>query len=430
MRKVLSPFMLLLCMMMCFQLTAQRRVSHSLYEYSTDGDGNRHGVYKMFFDEQHRNVCYVGSYSHGIPIGIHKSYASPGVIGFETTYQNGKELERKYYGEIKKFGNVVRGIYRREVFNNKGELIGIWNWYSDKSKLIQTHGELANAKGTWSQVYPSDVESRIPVYTEKYVGNDTTYIWYGYSTDKVQLYRKTAKNYIREYDQDGNIVKQEGIDYGCTSMMNAGKTNYKMDVNEDRTREEWDENGVHYVKEHYPQFREYEYEKLDKYDKKGVYGAVNIYYSLTAEDGESIKVESYPGKYKLYHNGEHILTYYIAGIGSRTILSYNNMVGHFGNAAAYQPFVEMALEIFPRDIFRRFDIKFNGQIWAMFDNKGNWVISPGYSDVVVSNESDDLKEAVSQIGLETIKKNNHYGYIKIGTNKNKFSIQSGFCIID
>ena len=431
MREVLNFVMLLICMMICFQSEAQNKVTQDFSEYTTDADGNRHGVFKTFFDYWHNNVSYVGSYSHGIPVGVHKSYDSPGVIAMETTYQNGKELERKYYDNIKKFGNVIRGISKRELFNSKGDLVGIWQWHADKNQLVQTFGELPGKKGTWSQVYPADVEDRIPTYTEKYVGNDTTYIWYGYRTDKVQLYRKTAPNYLREYDQNGNIVKQNGLDYGDSSSNthSSGISNYKKDVNDDRTREEWDENEVHYVKEHYPDYGEQRYVYEILYQRGDGILDTYVYYTLTAKDGETIKVENYPedNKYVLFHNGERILTYYIAGIGSgQPILAHHIMVKGTGKAARYQPFVDMALKIFPREIFRKFDIKYNGQIWAMFDDKGNWVISPGYSNSIVSNESEDFKNIVSQIGLDTIKKNRNSGYVKIGTNKSLFSIQNGF----
>lgn len=433
MRKVLNLIMLLLCMVMCIQLEAQNRVSQSLSEYTTDADGNRHGVYKLFFDYFHDNISYIGNYSHGIPVGVHKSYERPGVIQMETTYQNGKEIERKYYGNIKKYGNVVRGVYLRELFNSKGDVIGIWRWHADKNQLVQTLGELANKNGIWSQVYPADVEDRIPNYTEKYVGNDTTYIWYGYSTNKVQLYRKTAPNYLREYDQDGMIVKQEGLDFGHSSendMLPSGISNYKKDVNIDRTREEWDENDVHYVKEYYPEHGEYEYEILYKRDNNGGLGT-NVYYILTAKDGETIKVEYYPGnKHVLYHNGERILTYYIAGIRHNPILSHRIMVRGIGKAARYQPFVDMALKIFPREVFRKFNIEYNGQIWAMFNDNGDWVISPGYNNNLVSMEDEKFKDIVSQIGLATIKRNLNCGYIKVGTDKSMFSIVSGFSQIN
>lgn len=189
------------------------------------------------------------------------------MIAIEITYSsNGKEQERKYYDKIKKLGNYVRGLRCRELFNNNGDMIGKWEWDNDAGKMIQVRGELADGKGLWSQVMPKEREDRTPLYTEWYFNNDTTYTWYGYKDNKLSLQSKSAPNYLRRYDENGNITEQYGNDFGVSSAVANGKINYVKTVDADKTTEEWDEDGTHYSKGIYPDFgiNSYKYESLEK----------------------------------------------------------------------------------------------------------------------------------------------------------------------
>lgn len=267
------------------QSEAQNKVVDGVLEYTTDADGNRHGLYQMYFEFSRRNVSYSGNFEHGLKVGLHKCYDRPGVLSSETVYRKGKEVEHKYYGNIVKFGNSVRGVYEHVIYKDNGVTVK-YEWHEDKNKLVQVCGELPNGKGEWSQIFPKDVEDRIPLYTEKYFDNDTTYVWFGYSTDKKQLSRKFADGYLREYDQDGNIIQQHGSDVGIgADTETRGKTNYKKNVNADRTLEEWDEDGIHYAKSFYPDLGKYSEERLDK--GKDYPDIVRIYTLRTAKDGES-----------------------------------------------------------------------------------------------------------------------------------------------
>ncbi len=422
--------------------SAQRRVSQGLFEYTTDADGNRHGLYRMFFDYKHRNVSYSGNYVHGIPEGIHKSYDSPGVIGSEVTYRKGKEVEHKYYGPIVKYGNTVRGVYNHEIYRPNGVTIK-YEWRKDKNKLVQVMGELPNGKGSWSQIYPEDIEDRIAIYTERYFGNDTTYRWYGYSTDKKQLYRKEAKGYVREYSEDGTVIQQIGDDYGATRDASTGsRTNYKKDVNIDRTLEEWDEDGKHYSKYFYPEKAYYAEESLYKGDNSS--NQKLVYTLRTAEDGENARLEYFPDdsnlhKYVLYHNGEKILTYYVCNtldrfVGSGTnigsqavpIFSQYSMVN--GSESGLNNYLKSAVvvvrEAFPAEVFKKFDFNWTGDIVAMFDNAGNWVVSPYLSQIPKKPADEDFKNLMQEV--EKFKdlyadSRQRYGYAKLGDTKYLFS---------
>lgn len=376
----------------CINGQAQKKVSYDKYEYEVDAEGNRHGLYQVFCELWHENVAYTGTYSHGIPTGVHKRYDSPGVIGSETTYRNGKEAEHKYYGNVKKNGVVVRGVTEHAIYKDNGAVIKS-AWSNADNKMRPKSGELTGSKGTWTQIYPDEIEMGVPLYYEKYFDNDTTWSWYGYAADKKQLYQKSAPNYRRVWDEEGNLLISEGFESGGSQGIDgSGKENYMVNVNADRKQEEWDENGLHYIKETYPDLGGFSHEELNVKDTSG--DERTIYIVRQTPDGETLKIEfcpeeecsKYIRKKKMYLDGELFLTLYTQewGLNDR---DYKPLFSQYYIINGSQPSsvsrtykmkdaIKKIADVFPKDVFAKFNIGISGEIMALKDGNDNRLISP------------------------------------------------------
>lgn len=144
----------------------------------------------------------------------------------------------------------------------------------------------------------------------------------------------------------------------------------------------------------------------------------------------------------MYHHGEKVLTFYvleglnrIAGTNAKPVFSQYNMIKKpdYRLNDALKSVILKQKEIFPASVFERFDFKFSGDIMAMIDNSGNWLVSPYLSKVPNKPEDEDFLNIMKEV--DSIKKSQQnstslYGYSKIGDNKYVFSLTAGFTPVE
>lgn len=168
-------------------------------QWSVDTDGNYNGAYAEWTQ---RGVIIVKSnYLHGELHGNYVSYFDNGVPSEESTYYKGTLTSQKKY----RYFGAKRYLMRSATWLKDGTLLTegmrLYNDYTGLGDWIDTAGKLPN--GYWSLSGYTESAN----YTEKYNGNDTTYVWFDKTKKQFKGKGIDGKGYFVVYDKDGTLLR-------------------------------------------------------------------------------------------------------------------------------------------------------------------------------------------------------------------------------
>lgn len=176
-------------------------------QYSLDKNGNYNGSYKEWtYGGKMIMQC---NYLHGDLHGNYVEYLGNGTHGEESVYYKGVKTSHKKY----RYFDAKRYLMYSATWDKDGILLTEgkreYSDYSGLGEWFDNAGLLPNGKGKWEAYGYGLIEDAD--YTEKYVGNDTIYVWYGKAKKqfrgKIIENNNGYKSYVLEYDKDGTLLK-------------------------------------------------------------------------------------------------------------------------------------------------------------------------------------------------------------------------------